>query len=288
MIAKRNAGPIFVMGCPRSGTTMIGEWIGGSPDICNLGEYYAFVHAYNVIPETYERLRPPYLSDYLTKLRDFVVSYAATLVDRDRMAMTFCDHTPWNILVYDELSAIYPNATFVLMMRHFSGVMQSLARSRERGYQWAGATWGERALIWEMIYRDIARVRSPHVIPVSYDYLCSAPEDAIRRLSAKLEDSGFNVRKWSFDVFATSHATDGGSGRTVARVAEDTGGISWVTRGSFDEEAWRANVTLTAEVAGLLEQCDANLRSSFAETAEYVQPPDWRDNFLADAVRDER
>lgn len=287
-MTKSDCGPVFVMGCPRSGTTMIGEWIGASPDICNLGEYYAFVHAYNVIPETYERLRPPYLSEYLAKIRDLVVTYAAMLVDRDRMAMTFCDHTPWNVLIYDELLATYPDATFVLMIRHFSGVMQSLARSQERGYQWAGGTWGERALIWEMIYRDIARLRSPRVIPVSYDYVCSAPEDAMRRLSARLEDAGFNVRERNLDVFATSHATDGAAGRTVARAADDKGGISWVTRGSFDEQAWRADVTLTAEVAAMLEQCDANLRDNFAESAEYMQPPDWRDSLLAEAVRDER
>ncbi len=77
-------------------------------------------------------------------------------VARSQGCEWYCDTTPWNLLVADRLAAQLPDALFVLMLRHYSGTVQSLRRSFESGFVWAGETLADSARIWAHFYRCAA------------------------------------------------------------------------------------------------------------------------------------
>src|ERR1700683_2016969 len=134
------ARALFVVGAPRSGTTLIGNYLASDPSVLNLGEYGGFHLAHNVAPAALGAIpgsfRDPYLRDLVTHAQWFAEGLAMAH-EKD----WYCDTTPWNILAADRIPADIPDALFVLMLRHYSGTVQSLRRSFESGFGWAGATW---------------------------------------------------------------------------------------------------------------------------------------------------
>ena len=146
------ARALFVLGAPRSGTTLIGNYLGSGPSVLNLGEYGAFHLAHNLAPAALGAIpgpfRDPYLRDLVTHAQWFAEGLAATH-GKD----WYCDTTPWNILAADRIAADIPDALFVLMLRHYSGTIQSLRRSFESGFGWAGATWADSAEVWARAYQ---------------------------------------------------------------------------------------------------------------------------------------
>ncbi len=269
--------PIFVMGCPRSGATLVGSWIGSIPSICYLGEYFGFVHSLQTLPESYARLRPPYQDEYLGLVRDVTCNFASKLAQRAG-AEEFCDSTPWNVLVADELAHLYPKARFVLMLRHYSGVIQSLEGSWSRGYAWAGDTWDMRALLWEALNRSVSRHLADNLTVVSFDYLCAKPDETLRTLVNVLEGLGLKASEADYSVFATSHVS-GGSGPTLA-TATQASLVEWSPRPSFDAAAWRDKVRVSSDVCTLLLETDATLRADFQDPRMYSSPSNWSNNLL--------
>lgn len=210
------SSPIFVLGSPRSGTTMLGSWLGSHPDICALGEYSAFVFANYTAPSGYTRTRPEYSDRYLRELQEHAAGFAQKYA-REAGAQYFCDSTPWNLLVVDALADQFPDARFVLTVRHYMGVVQSLARSYVKRYLWAGATPEERAWLWANIYGGVVRLPADRTVVVSYDALCADPVNAISAWRRDLAAIGLNVEALDDSVFTRSYATDDDSTRmTIA------------------------------------------------------------------------
>lgn len=275
-----NERPVFVMGCPRSGTTVMGAWIGTVPSICDLGEYFGFVHSLLTLPESYARLRPFYLDEYLTAIRDVTCNLASELTRR-AYAEDFCDSTPWNLLIADELAELYPKARFVIMLRHFSGVMQSLEGSWSRGYEWAGDSWDARALLWEALNQKVDQLSRDNSVVVSFDCLCQKPRETLRSLSIELEKMNLAIGDADYSVFAKSYAS-GPGGRTLSAANTGTSedAVEWTPRPSFDARDWIEKVKVSSSVRSLLLEADARLRSLFPEPRMYSSPDGWSDDLL--------
>ncbi len=202
-----NAGAraLFVMGAPRSGTTVVGNYLASSPRVLGLGEYGGFHLAHNLAPSALGAMPGPFTASYLRDLVTHAQWFAEELTAADGRDW-YCDTTPWNLLAADRIAAELPDALFVLMLRHYSGTVQSLRRSFESGFTWAGATWTESARVWADFYRAAGQLPADRTVAVSYDAMTADPETVLDLLVKWLDERGFPARDLDVGQLAVSHA----------------------------------------------------------------------------------
>ena len=198
-------------------------------------------------------------TDYLRSLGEHAINFAASKVRQENKNF-FCDQTPWNLLIAEELQHIFPDALFVLMLRHFSGTIQSLQRSYAEGYSWAGKSIEERAHLWATFYRKSMRLPPKRTIAVSYDLLCREPQKTVEHLEFQLARL-LKLDPDSFDrhVLCKSHATSHARS-TIAQELDET--IAFTSIPSVDASRWsqvECNI-----VEPYLGEVDQALRMRFA------------------------
>lgn len=179
----------------------------------------------------------------------------------------YCDTTPWNLLVADQLAAQLPDALFVLMLRHYSGTVQSLRRSFESGFAWAGETVADSARIWTHFYRSVDRVPPARTIAVSYDALTYEPETVLGLLRGWLDEQGYPTDDLDPGQLAVSHAPPS-SGPRPTIGAHGERGVALRPVQSFDPEGWSGDIHRV--VFPLVEEVHRDLSSRFPTA--YVRP----------------
>src|SRR5438477_1839230 len=117
--------PIFVVGSPRSGTTMVGNYLGSSQQVLNAGEYRALYLSYGalpyqlrsahrlsgVVPDEWTPFIELYEREAQQHARDFIVR-ASQWLGR----AWFCDSFPRNMAIARSLVEAFPDALFVLTL----------------------------------------------------------------------------------------------------------------------------------------------------------------------------
>lgn len=228
---------IFVLGCPRSGTTMLGELIGSSPRIFCPGEYFGFYVTRHTLPATMRRIPSKLRASYLLELKEHAARFAlqqAALVGADM----FCDATPWNFLVARSLAEDFSNALFVCCVRHPAGVIQSLERSYRGGFRWAGNTDIARARLYSAFYSKVGSLPAGRTVFSDYDALCADPEAELHSLLTQVSELlGVSVDSFDRRLLAVGHAPASGSGAPLASV-NAAGQLCFNKRESFDTAAW--------------------------------------------------
>jgi hypothetical protein len=228
---------IFVLGCPRSGTTMLGALIGSSPQIFCPGEYFGFYVTRHTLPLTLRRIPSSLRASYLLELQQHAARFAlqqAALAGADM----FCDATPWNMLVAKSLGDEISNALFVCCVRHPAGVIQSLERSYRGGFRWAGDTDIARARLYSVFYSKVKDLPTERTVYCDYDALCADPEIELHSLLTQVSAHlGVSVASFDRSVLAVGHAPASGSGIPLASVNAD-GQICFNERESFDTDLW--------------------------------------------------
>lgn len=226
---------LFVLGSPRSGTTVVGRFLASHPACLDLGEFYGFFQsAYNA-PASMQRMPTPFKDAYLEHI------FLATQAFADNEAVNagksfWCDQTPWNVLIAKRLAHAFPDALFVLMLRHYRGVVASLRRSYLRGYAWAGMHFSDSADLWSRCYAAAAELPETRTIAVSYDALCAHPNAVLDRLTSEVL-AGLELEDVTFDrsVFCQSHA-EGEDDRKLAVVEGDR--VVFRSVPSYDVQRW--------------------------------------------------
>src|SRR5712691_10493377 len=96
--------PIFVVGSPRSGTTMLGNYLGSARSVLNVGEYRALYLTYaalpmqmlgaldGLVPEAWEPQRLRYMAEAQRHALEFLVR-----ASQQAGCSAFCDSTPRNV-----------------------------------------------------------------------------------------------------------------------------------------------------------------------------------------------
>ena len=220
------ARALFVVGSPRSGTTLIGSYLASGAHVLDLGEYGGFHLAHTVAPATLGAMPGSYRAQYLGDLVDHARRFAEEVTSSQGREW-YCDTTPWNLLVADRLAAQLPDALFVLMLRHFAGTVQSLRRSFESGFTWAGETWADSARIWAHFYSSVGRVPADRTVAVSYDALTYEPETVLDLLRAWLDEQGYPTDDLDSGQLAVSHAPPSSGPRpTIGALGERRGGVA--------------------------------------------------------------
>ena len=237
---SHGARALFVLGAPRSGTTLVGSYLASGPSVLNLGEYGGFHLAHNLAPAALGAMpgsfRDPYLRDLVTHAQWFAEGLAAA-----HGKSWYCDTTPWNILAAERIAADMPDALFVLMLRHYSGTVQSLRRSFESGFGWAGATWGDSAEVWATAYRSAGGLPSGRTLAVSYEGLSADPGTTLDLILQWLGDSGYPASGLDLDQLAISHAPPATGPRpTVAVRVGDAVELRPIS--SFDPDHWSGDI----------------------------------------------
>ena len=210
---------IFVVGCPRSGTTLVGELLGRSRSVYNAKESFMIVRVNKWRTEVYP-LRSPITSNFHAQAETLV---RQLIVQSTLQAgkSVFVDHTPWHALHIEEIWRMFPYSRIVNVVRHPASVVDSLENSYAAGYLWAGSTTAERVQLWqEFIDATRDASRSGRCKTLRYEDLCADPINAARSLYDWAELS------WHDDVldaFATPHAPN--PGRPFALAVKDGGSL---------------------------------------------------------------
>jgi hypothetical protein len=115
--------PIFVVGCPRSGNTVLFQLLRTLPDVATIG------HEGHILWDTFHPLEAvDYESHALgpKDIRSFEHRYLAWIIPALAGKGTFLDKTPRNVLRLPYLNALFPDARYVFVRRDPRGSISSL------------------------------------------------------------------------------------------------------------------------------------------------------------------
>ena len=267
--ARLMATPVFVLGSPRSGTTLVGAHLGTCDQAADFQELGVFYFTRSVAPRGFQRVPSPLKHDYLAELRTHAIGFARRQA-RQRGKAFFIDSTPWNLLIAAELREALPDALFVLTLRHYSGVVQSLERSRSDGWAWGGQDLRQRIGLWCKLYAHAHELPAERTVVLSYDALCNDPTETLRVFGQRLSRLGFPSETLSLAPFAHSYATTHPR-PTLGRPNED-GSIVLRSIPSFDRAHWE-QLAHGEPVDSLTREVDAILREHFP--SDYTVPSEW-------------
>ncbi len=225
-----------MLGVPRSGTTLVGNYLGSAPDVLNLAEYGGFYVVHSVVPAVIQRIPGFHHETYLAEVRAHARTFAERIA-RSSGCAWYLDHTPWNLEVAAGLASDPPNALFVLMLRHYAGSILSLRR-----LPWFGDTWADNARLWATLCGRIIDLPADRVIPVGYDALAEEPERTLTSLAAALDEHGFPSQDLDQGMLAISHAAIVGEPRPVIGVQGNGQTPDLKPISSFDAERWSGDI----------------------------------------------
>ena len=185
----REESPVFVVGFPRSGTTLLEQMIDAHPDFCSMDER-AFIHE---LTERMEQVGQHYPNDLarLTpteadQLRAVYFRMVAEVLP-DLGTRRLVDKNPLNMLCLPMIMRLFPDARIILCLRHPCDVLLScymqpfrspafmvLCSSLERlarGYAQAFEQW----------HRHV-EVLAPHVLAWRYESVVGDFDDHVQQL----------------------------------------------------------------------------------------------------------
>ena len=205
---------------------------------------------------------------YINELQEHARSFANKIAV-EQGCHSYCDSTPWNLLIVRDLADRLPNAIFILTLRHYSGVLQSLDRSYRDGFHWSGATWIERANLWRNFYAQVRYLPKLRTVAISYDKLCATPRSTIEALKDELTNRiGLDLSGISESQFVKSHATNGADQRQTIGIQSHTGSTLLQSIPSFEAQFW--SETIEKEIRPITNRIDELIRQLFPDS--YIAP----------------
>ena len=180
--AETDWTPVFIVGMPRAGTTVLARLLSRHPQICHRGEL-------SWLPALADDLLAGG-GDYPSRLARVAATYATQLRQDDSDAQWFIDKQPHNFLHVDVILAMFPQARIIYCVRNSRDTALSLwmqsfqPGSQDYAYDMgdiAAAIRGSRRLMQHW------RTRYPEAIhTVHYEALVRAPAAVLATLSAWL------------------------------------------------------------------------------------------------------
>jgi hypothetical protein len=265
--------PVFVVGCPRSGTTLLGACLTAHPEVAGGEESLFLVDLWRVVADlgrgANRRGWAP-LAGYLGG--DELIAACGAMADAvfgpllaRRRRARYVDHTPWYAGLVPFISTLYPTAQFIHLVRDGRQVVRSLGESYDGGFAWAGPDVAGRARLWATLV-DRARAAGKALpegryLELRYEDLCAAPRAALGRVLS------FADLPWHDEVLlplAVAHASPSRAAAT-ARVSRGADG--------------RVSIAARAAEIGWPDRWTALHRHAFTgaagETLAALPPPIW-------------
>ena len=191
--------PVFIVGVPRSGTTLVAEWLARYPDVRNRGELAA-------LPRLEKQLEQASRDDRAL-LEHVALAYRAELLQDDAPARWYVDKEPLNLLRVDLIMSLYPNARIIICRRNARDTAVSLwsqhFSNSANGYAYdladtAAVIKGcsQLSAHWQARYPDAVRT-------IGYEHLTANAAASIRGLAAWLGLPESDVQEMRASVDST-------------------------------------------------------------------------------------
>lgn len=197
-VNRRIKKPVFVVGCPRSGTTVLGRCLGAHPQCATAEESLILLPLWRIYVDLYLGNIPSgvsHLSEYVSAetlteaLGDLTDTTFSSLLHRHNAQM-YVDHTPWYGVIAPFVKALYPDARFVHIIRDGRQVTRSLQDSYKKGFRWAGANLSIQSAVWTDMINQTSQMLnnySDDTITVHYKELSQSAESTIRSITDFLD-----------------------------------------------------------------------------------------------------
>ncbi len=133
--------PVFIVGMPRSGTTLVEQILASHPRVFGAGELRLVRESFEALPaETDQPLRAPLdCVDHLDRdsLRNLSIRHLDALTSRDRTADRVIDKMPENTLYLGLIAAMFPRARLIYCRRDPRDVALSCWMTHFAEMRWA-------------------------------------------------------------------------------------------------------------------------------------------------------
>jgi tetratricopeptide (TPR) repeat protein len=188
-----NDAPLFLVGFPRSGTTLLDRMLAGHPDVVTLEERPFMAEVARAVaelpggyPEALAELSPERAQALRTLYRERLDAARAEV---DSQARWVVDRNPFNTKHIGLIARLFPGARIAFLARHpydvcLSGYLEPIGGNRAVTHfttlEGAAAFYREMTELWRR-YRESLPI-APHW--VHYEDLVERPEEAVRALLA--------------------------------------------------------------------------------------------------------
>lgn len=224
---------VFVVGSPRSGTTMLGKALGASPSAVSIEETLFHLQMWRIFWDIHQgENRRKFIplaekmsnDEMLDSIGNFSDSIYSSLADKNA-SKTIVEHTPWYGAIIPYLYKLYPESHFVHIKRNKGDVTSSLKKSYEKGFLWAGPDDATRDFIYERMVTLSTELgsslpESDHYHEVEYEDLCKSPETVMQKLCQQLS---LEYSDQVLEILSKPHASPNKENFTPAFKSKNTG-----------------------------------------------------------------
>jgi tetratricopeptide (TPR) repeat protein len=182
--------PVFVVGMPRSGTTLVADRLGRHPQLRNRGELNLVPYLERWVSGSGQPQNPRLLAE--------VARFAkAQMVQDDAPARWYLDKNPLNFRYVGLIAALLPQARFIWCRRDprdtaLSVWSQFFARGEDNGYAYDFADIAAASASCERLMRHWQAQPGIAVCTVDYERLVAEPDAGFRALGDFLGLPGFD------------------------------------------------------------------------------------------------
>jgi len=184
--------PVFIVGMPRSGTTLI------QGILCNTGEYFPMPETHFFVRTTYglpeenlnkkdrKRIQHKLFKKSRIKLDQELPEYLTTQKDifehvidqfNPEGTCTFLEKTPRHVFFYSKILEYYPDSKFICMIREPKNVVSSQLKNSPK----ESKSVIRLSLLYRKIAEAILKIRNNNnVLLIKYEDLTAEPEQILR------------------------------------------------------------------------------------------------------------
>lgn len=192
---------IFIGGLPRSGTTLVQNLLNAHSQIYGGSEFDRIPNIIDLRNKLLKSLKQQRINEYTTPEEVDLAIYNLISdliypINLDSKITCISEKTPWNILFFEELLEIFPNAKFILVLRNPLDVYNSMKmvakRSNSKGVSPPDFTTDIKLAVayMEAVYRlgdSLSRKFPNRLLCIRYEVLITKLEDEARRIFSFLE-----------------------------------------------------------------------------------------------------
>lgn len=174
--------PIFIVGMPRSGTTLTEQILSSHPQVQGMGELKYISHVLNGAPYVQGQYQNLTDADFAKKAEMYLEKVQSRGWDG---AGRFTDKMPSNFLYVPAIRAMFPKAKIIHMRRHpmatcFSNFEQMFAEGQQFSYtqERLGAYYG----LYHELMQRFEKMDALNMLTISYEDLVEDTEGVVRKL----------------------------------------------------------------------------------------------------------
>lgn len=182
--------PVFIVGMPRSGTTLVEQILSSHPDIYGAGEVSFLENIEKAIPGEFKTKSGYPMCITMLKgshARDYSAAYLEKLRDYAKQAIRITDKVPDNFLRIGLIKILFPNARIIHCQRNALDTCTSIylnyfASFQNHQYSFDLAETGQYYLDYERLMAHWYALFPSEIFDIQYENLVMEQETASRKL----------------------------------------------------------------------------------------------------------